>query len=88
MSEGSEESAVEIHGVNKGIRQRNPGLCLLYLGTTVLLSEPAASQATSGFIFMTPLTGTEGEGGRGANKSTTIEGGGGVVVVGGGDTAG
>lgn len=79
---------MEIHGVNKGIRQRNPGLCLLYLGTTVLLSELAASQATSGFIFMTPLTGTEGcvcgAGGRGANKSTSIERGG---EVGGGGTA-
>lgn len=69
MSEGSEESAVQIHGVNKGIRQRNPGLCLLYLGTTVLPSEPAASQATSGFIFMTPLTGTEGGGGEGQTKA-------------------
>lgn len=76
MNKGSEESAVEIHGVNKGIRQRNPGPCLLYLGTTVLLSEPAASQTTSGFIFMTPLTGTEGGGGRGTNKSTSMEWGG------------
>lgn len=54
MSEGSEESAAEIHGVNKGRRQCYPGLCLLYLGTTVPLSEAAASQDTSGFIFMTP----------------------------------
>lgn len=54
MSEGLEESAVEIHGLNKGRRQCYPGLCLLYLGTTVPLSETAASQDTSGFIFMTP----------------------------------
>lgn len=49
----SEKSTLEIHVVNKGISQCNPGLCLLYLPMTVPLSELAATQAASYFIFMT-----------------------------------
>lgn len=52
ISKGSEKSTLEIHVVNKGISLCNLGLCLLYLGMTVL-SELAATQATSDFIFMT-----------------------------------
>lgn len=43
MSRASEKSTPEIHAVNKGISLRNLGLCLLYLGTTVLPSELAAN---------------------------------------------
>lgn len=53
MRKGSEKCALEIHVVNKGISLCNLGLCLLYPGMTVLLSELAATQATSDFIFMT-----------------------------------
>ena len=53
MRKGSEKSALEIHVANKRISLCNLGLCLLYLGMTVLLSELAATQATSDFIFMT-----------------------------------
>lgn len=53
MSKGSEKSTLEIHVVNEGISLGNLGLSLLYLGKTVLLSELAATQASSDFIFMT-----------------------------------
>lgn len=65
----SEKSTLEIHVVNKGISQCNPGLCLLYLPMTVLLSELAATQATSYFIFMT----SERSGGKNTHKTTSGE---------------
>lgn len=52
---GSGKSTLEVHVANKGISQCNLGLCLLYVGMTVLLSELAATQAASDFIFMTSV---------------------------------